>query len=172
MIFCICGSGLSLIFILIACCLKLSPWPFLATAWGAPEIGALVVSTYAYHKYYVFLFINDPIFGYVIICALGLFFLVNISVFCYSICAIFFNDDRFRRWKKHAPCIQITFLTFVELITAINFKFHHLIWSGLRGTPKLESVSKLKYLTIFSAINLINSIAFVAVFIFLINTVK
>ena len=55
------------------------------------------------------------------------------------------------------------------MLSLINFKFQHLIWCGMKSTPKLASVRKLKYLSICSAVCLISSVSLIVVCILLIN---
>ena len=168
MIFCIAGGSLSLFGIMLAWCFGVNVWPLLVCAWSAAEVAALTISTYAYHRYYVYIFIPSKGYGFVISAALTWLVLINLFVFYYSACKVLLPDSKYRRWKKTASCWQLLFLSFVQTITLLNFKFQHLTWSGITGTPKLESVSKLKYLSVSSALGLVSSISYIVVLILLI----
>lgn len=169
MIFTIAGLALTIAFTLVGCCSRVSVLPLLVCGWALPQTGVLAFCAYAYHLYYVTIFVVSPILGYLMIAAMTILLVLNMVVFWYSMHAIMFKDDRYRRWRKSATCAQLLFLFATYTLTLINFKYQNLLWSQIKCMPKLQSTAKLKYLSIASAIGLLYSIAYTVSFIFLIS---
>lgn len=137
MICTIVGAGLTLFMFITVCCSDLMLWPLLTVVWAIVEVAAITIVIYSYHLYFVYLFTDKKIFGFVLTAAAAWFLLVNISVFFHSICRVLLPDPRYRRWRKSAKCNQIFLLSLVQTSTLFNFKFQHLLWSGFKGSPKL-----------------------------------
>lgn len=137
MIFCIAGGGLSLFFLFLVWCAEISLWPMLVCAWSVAEVGALTVTTYAYHRYYMYIFTPIKAYGFVMSGALIWITSINLFVFYYSACKVLLPDAKYRRWKKSASCWQILILSLVQIITLLNYKFQHFTWCGIKIAPKL-----------------------------------
>lgn len=173
MIFTIAGAALTVFFSGLSCCAKIG-WPFalLVGAWGLPEIGSVVLAGYAYHLYYIGIFTVHPVYGFVMVAALGLHVFINFASFCYSICGVLIRDYKYRHWRKSASCLQLLYVSFILTLSLFNFKMQNLLYFGLRSTPKLESTSKLRYIAIASAACLVSSVTLVTIFILLIYEAK
>ena len=112
-------------------------WSFLCIVWIVPQIAATILTVYSYKMYYIYLFIKQPIIGYILIAAAAYQFLLNILSMYISILSVMLNDSKFMRWKKHANIGKLFFVFIIEMLSIVSYKFQHLLYANLSFTPKL-----------------------------------
>ena len=146
--FSILGGGLTLFAAIICifnkyCCRGLSNpgglmfWGLAACAWAVPETASYGLVVYAYHMFFISMFEPNTVYIYFLLFACVCHMCNNLVTAYWPLFRVMFLDDRYRRWRRSANCCQYLLLTFTHMATYLNFKFQHLQWSNIRGSPKL-----------------------------------
>ena len=112
-------------------------WGLAACAWAVPETASYGLVIYAYHMFFISMFKPSTIYIYFLLFACVCHMCNNVVTAYWPLFRVMFLDDRYRRWRRSANCCQFLLLTFTHLATYLNFKFQHLQWSNIRGSPKL-----------------------------------
>ena len=182
------GAALTVILVLVIgllnlCCYKnngILIWGMVACAWGLPETAAYSLSIYSYYQFYYTLekpiltiFPSRSFHIYLMLFAFLVLLINNLVTAFYCLFRILFPDEKYRFLRKSAKCCPTyTIITLAHILSYVNFKFQHLQWSNLKGSPKLLYVEKLRYLSLSSAIGVIVSIINVVTMVLLIYYVE
>ena len=140
-------------------------WSFI---WGMCAVSAISIAYYAYYNYYIYIGIFNLPYGYIFLIILAGILALNIIGFFLNYCILMRRDLKYLKWRQKAHCSNIAGLYIVQALILLNYNSIHIIWSNLKGMPKLTNPDNLKFIGIISAFGLILCLVYTTASVFLI----